>query len=217
MLTRIFFFPPKSLKILTISEIYWTKIGMKNPKTFSLFFRFLWIYKNITSVRTLSFRLATYILLLLKRQQKGPIHCQHALLWEKFQDRKSVRPPASGVQVCACDFQTDATHVQGKLRAKRVLIEIAGPLSLRSSYHHSSESWSNEKMGVRWCTVQYRIVLLAFCKSNYKKENCPINSNPYTECPTNMLTTSNSIFHFLKPHISKSKTCFENPVKKSFR
>ena len=32
-----------------------------------------------------------------------------------------------------------------------------------------------------------------------------------------MLTTSDSIFYFLKPHISKSKTCFEILVKKSFR
>jgi len=44
----------------------------------------------------------------------------------------------------------------------------------------------------------------AFCTSN-------------TECPTDMLTTSDSIFYFLKPHISKSKTCFEILVKKSFR
>ena len=39
----------------------------------------------------------------------------------------------------------------------------------------------------------------------------------YTECPTNMLTTSDSIFYFLKPDMSKSKTCFEILVKKAFR
>ena len=38
-----------------------------------------------------------------------------------------------------------------------------------------------------------------------------------TECPTDMLTTSDPILQFLKPHISKSKTCFEKFVKKSFR
>ena len=32
-----------------------------------------------------------------------------------------------------------------------------------------------------------------------------------------MLTTSDSILKFLKPHISKSKTCFETLVKKSFK
>ena len=30
-----------------------------------------------------------------------------------------------------------------------------------------------------------------------------------TECPTNMLTTSDSILKFLKSHASKRKTCFE--------
>ena len=39
----------------------------------------------------------------------------------------------------------------------------------------------------------------------------------YTECPTQMGTTSDSIFYFLKPHISKSKTCLKILVKKSFR
>ena len=39
----------------------------------------------------------------------------------------------------------------------------------------------------------------------------------FTECPTDMLTSSDSIFYFLKPHISKSKTCFETLVKKAFR
>ena len=39
----------------------------------------------------------------------------------------------------------------------------------------------------------------------------------YTECPTDMLTISDSILQFLKPHISKSKTCFENLVKKIFQ
>ena len=32
--------------------------------------------------------------------------------------------------------------------------------------------------------------------------------------PTDMLTTLNSILQFLKPHISKSKTCLEILVKK---
>ena len=32
-----------------------------------------------------------------------------------------------------------------------------------------------------------------------------------------MLTTSDSIFYFFKPDMSKSKTCFESLVKKSFR
>ena len=31
------------------------------------------------------------------------------------------------------------------------------------------------------------------------------------------IRTTNSIFYFFKPHISKNKTCFENLVKKSFR
>ena len=35
-----------------------------------------------------------------------------------------------------------------------------------------------------------------------------------TECPTHLLTTSEPILQFVKPHISKSKTCF---VKESFR
>ena len=43
----------------------------------------------------------------------------------------------------------------------------------------------------------------------------------YTECPTDMGTTSNSFLQFLKPYtylgISKSKTCFENLMQKSFR
>ena len=40
---------------------------------------------------------------------------------------------------------------------------------------------------------------------------------PSSECPTQLLTTSDSIFYFSKPHVSKSKTCFEILVKKSFR
>ena len=40
--------------------------------------------------------------------------------------------------------------------------------------------------------------------------------NTYTECPTQMGTTSDSILQFLNPHILKSKTCFEKFVKKSF-
>ena len=39
----------------------------------------------------------------------------------------------------------------------------------------------------------------------------------YTERPTDILTTSDAILQFLKPHISKSKTCFKKFVKKSFR
>ena len=39
----------------------------------------------------------------------------------------------------------------------------------------------------------------------------------YTGCPTNMLTTSDSVFYSLKPDMSKSKTCFEILVKKAFR
>ena len=35
----------------------------------------------------------------------------------------------------------------------------------------------------------------------------------FTECPTDILTNLNSILHFLKPHIPKSKTSFENLVK----
>ena len=31
----------------------------------------------------------------------------------------------------------------------------------------------------------------------------------FTGCPTNMLTTSDSILEFLKPRVAKSKTCFE--------
>ena len=38
----------------------------------------------------------------------------------------------------------------------------------------------------------------------------------YTECPNNMGTHCNSILQSLKPHISKSKTCFENLVPWSF-
>ena len=30
----------------------------------------------------------------------------------------------------------------------------------------------------------------------------------YTECSTDMLTTSDSILQFLKPHIPKNKACF---------
>ena len=37
-----------------------------------------------------------------------------------------------------------------------------------------------------------------------------------TECPTDMLTTSDSILQFLKPHIPKSKTCFEILVKRAY-
>ena len=36
----------------------------------------------------------------------------------------------------------------------------------------------------------------------------------YTDCPTDMLTTSDSILQFLNPHIPKYKTCFEILVKK---
>ena len=39
----------------------------------------------------------------------------------------------------------------------------------------------------------------------------------FTECPTDMLTTSDSILKFLKPHISKNKPCFEILVNKSFK
>ena len=39
----------------------------------------------------------------------------------------------------------------------------------------------------------------------------------YTVCPTNILTNSDSILQYSKSYISKSKTCFENLVKKSFR
>ena len=117
--------------------------------------------RNFTSERTL-FRHATYILLLLRRQQKGPMHRQHALLWEKFQDRKSARTPASGVQVCACDFQTDAARVRSE---PRVLIEIAGPLLPSHVLHHFLESWSNEK----WeCAGTQSSIELGFFE-NYKK------------------------------------------------
>ena len=37
-----------------------------------------------------------------------------------------------------------------------------------------------------------------------------------TGCPTNMLTTSDSILQILKSHMSKSKTCFEILMKKAF-
>ena len=39
----------------------------------------------------------------------------------------------------------------------------------------------------------------------------------YTECSPNMLATSDSILKFFKPHVSKSKTCFEILAKKSFK
>ena len=45
---------------------------------------------------------------------------------------------------------------------------------------------------------------------------CCYNSTS-TECPTYMLTTSDSIFLFLKPHMSKNKNCFKILVKKPFR
>ena len=47
-------------------------------------------------------------------------------------------------------------------------------------------------------------ILLSYCKTS-------------TGCPIDMLTTSDPILQFLKPHISKSKTCFEKFVKKAFR
>ena len=40
---------------------------------------------------------------------------------------------------------------------------------------------------------------------------------PYTRCPIDMLTSSDSILQILKPHIPKGKTCFEILVKKAFR
>ena len=40
---------------------------------------------------------------------------------------------------------------------------------------------------------------------------------PYTGCPTDMLSSSDPILQILKPHMSKSKTCFEQIVKNSFR
>ena len=46
-----------------------------------------------------------------------------------------------------------------------------------------------------------------------------LKPTPYTECPTDMLTTSNSFFFYFQNHIcmSKTKTCFGILVKKSFR
>ena len=44
-----------------------------------------------------------------------------------------------------------------------------------------------------------------------------LNFHWYTGCPIDMLTTSDPILQFLKPHILKSKTCFKKFVKKAFR
>ena len=44
-----------------------------------------------------------------------------------------------------------------------------------------------------------------------------MRGDTFTECPTDMETHSNSIFYFLKPLMSKSKTYFEILVKKAFR
>ena len=36
-----------------------------------------------------------------------------------------------------------------------------------------------------------------------------VSPQVHTECPTDILTKSDSILQFLNPHISKSKTCFK--------
>ena len=54
--------------------------------------------------------------------------------------------------------------------------------------------------------------------TNFQNSNLRVFSTKYyTGCPTDMLTTSDSIFYLLKPHISKSKTCFEILEKKIFQ
>ena len=55
-----------------------------------------------------------------------------------------------------------------------------------------------------------------------KKFNCNVAVSrkfnyECTECTADMGTHWNSILQFLKPHISKSKTCFENLVPRSLR
>ena len=54
--------------------------------------------------------------------------------------------------------------------------------------------------------------------TNFQNSNLRIFSTKYyTGCPTDMLTTSDSILKFLKLHTSQSKTSLKILVKKSFR
>ena len=90
-------------------------------------------------------------------------------------------------------------------------------LKLMSIPHHIKKHplWSR-KLGKTAWHIKYAFA--NFKASWPSGQSCMmIGSKEGWNMKRNMLTTSDSIFYFFKPHLSKSKTCFEILVKKSFR
>ena len=82
--------------------------------------------------------------------------------------------------------------------------------------HHETTIYAR-KNRIKQVCQQNKMISKTFNKKIYDHIFCLLHYKVHTECPIDMLTTSDSILQFLKPHISKSKTCFENLVKKIFQ